>query len=69
MTKEATMQIKSIEVDTDLGRRVIQISPPLEVDPSGEMPPHFRSLTELLWNVMRQVASQAPEFQLPKVEA
>lgn len=48
------MKIKSIEVDTDLGRRVVQVSAPMEVDPVGEMPPHFRSLTEMLWSVLCQ---------------
>ena len=63
------MKIKSIEVDTDIGRRVVQISPPIEVDPTGEMPPNFRSLTELLWNVLRHVATQADAFTAPKAEA
>ncbi|HSX22296.1 MAG TPA: hypothetical protein VLE97_05925 [Gaiellaceae bacterium] len=63
------MKIKSIEVDTDLGRRVVQVSPPIDVDPTGEMPPHFRSLTELLWNVLRQVATDAQALSAPKAEA
>lgn len=63
------MKIKSIEVDTDLGRRVVEISPPLDVDPTGEMPPNFRSLTELLWNVLRQVAAQPLALTAPKAEA
>lgn len=65
------MKIYSIEVETDLGRRVVQLSAPLDVDPTGEMPPHFRSLTELLWNVLRQAAIQAPAFAAaaPKAEA
>ena len=66
------MKIYSIEVETDLGRRVVQISAaPLDVDPLGDMPPHFRSLTELLWNVLRQVAIQGPELaaSAPKAEA
>lgn len=63
------MKINAIEIDTDLGRRIVQVSPPLDVDPTGEMPLPFRSLIELLWNVMRQVATQEPQFQAPKVEA
>ena len=65
------MKIYSLEIETDLGRRVVQISAPLDVDPSGDMPPHFRSLTELLWNVLRQVADLGPELaaSVPKVEA
>ena len=63
------MKIKSIEVDTDLGRRVVQISPPIEVDPTAEMPSHFGSLIELLWNVMRQVATDPKAFSAPKAEA
>ena len=65
------MKIYSIEIETDLGRRVVQISAPLDVDPSGDMPPHFRSLTELLWDVLRQVADLGPELaaSVPKVEA
>ena len=65
------MKIYSIEVETDLGRRVVQISAPLDVDPLGDMPPHFRSLTELLWNVLRQAAIQSSELAAaaPKAEA
>jgi len=65
------MKIYSIEVDTDLGRRVVKIEAPLDVDPRDDMPPHFRSLTELLWNVLRQVANQHTELAAaaPKAEA
>jgi len=63
------MKIQSIEVDTDLGRRVVQLSPPLEVDPTGGMPLPFRSLIELLWNVVHQVAVAGPSFSVPKTEA
>jgi hypothetical protein len=65
------MKINSIEIDTDLGRRVIQISPPLDVDPSGDMPVPFRSLTDLLWSVLCQVASQGAAIAAaaPKAEA
>ena len=65
------MKIYSIEVVTDVGRRVVKIEAPLDVDPHGDMPPHFRSLTELLWNVLRQVANHGPELaaSAPKAEA
>jgi hypothetical protein len=65
------MKIYSIEVMTDLGRRVVQVSAPFDVDPCGDMPPQFRSLTELLWNVLRQVANQGAELAelAPKAEA
>jgi hypothetical protein len=63
------MKIYSIEVETDLGRRVVQLSAPLDVKPTAEMPGAFRSLTEMLWKVLQQVAMQAPEFTAPKVEA
>ena len=65
------MKIYSIEVETDLGRRVVQLTPPLDVEPHGDMPPHFRSLTELLWNVLRQAAIQGPALSAstPKAEA
>jgi len=42
------MKIYSMEIQTDLGRRVIQLSPPISIDPTGVMPPHFRSLIEML---------------------
>ncbi len=61
------MKIFSIEIQTDLGRRVVQLAAPIDVDPTGEMPPHFRSLTELLWGLLREAAVQAPA--LPKAEA
>jgi hypothetical protein len=63
------MKIYSIEVETDLGRRVVQPSAPLDVEPLGDMPPHFRSLTELLWGVLQLVAIQGPALSPPKVEA
>ena len=65
------MKIYSIEVETDLGRRVVQLSAPMDVEPTGDMPPHFRSLTELLWDVLRQVAIQGPALAAaaPKAEA
>jgi len=63
------MKIYSIEVETDLGRRVVQLSGPLDVEPLGDMPSHFRSLTELLWNVLREVAIQQPALTKPNAEA
>jgi hypothetical protein len=66
------MKIYSMEVETDLGRRVVQLSPPLDVaEPSGDMSPVFRSLTEVLWRVLCEVAAQAPALatSAPKVEA
>jgi hypothetical protein len=61
------VKIYSMEVETDLGRRVIQLASPIDVDASGDMPPHFRSITEMLWGLVREVAAQKPEA--PKAEA
>ena len=63
------MKIYSIEVETDLGRRVVKLAGPLDVEPHGDMPPAFRSLTELLWDVLREVASQGPALSPPRAEA
>jgi len=65
------MKILSIEVVTDLGRRVVQLSAPLDVDPTGDMPASFRSLTEVLWDVAREVAVHGDELSAaaPKAEA
>lgn len=63
------MKIYSIEVETDVGRRVVKLAAPLDVEPHGEMPPSFRSLTELLWGVLREVASQGPLLSPPRAEA
>lgn len=63
------MKIYSIEVQTDLGRRVIQLEAPMNIDPTGSMPPQFRSLTELLWGVVCEVAENAPGLTAPKAEA
>jgi hypothetical protein len=63
------MKIYSMEVETDLGRRVVQLAAPLEIEPQGEMPLLFRSLTEMLWSVLREVAAQTPALTPPKVEA
>lgn len=63
------MKIYSIEVQTDLGRRVVQLSPPLDIDPIGDMSPEFRSLTGVLWAVLCEVAANAPVPTTPKAEA
>jgi hypothetical protein len=63
------MKIYSMEIQTDLGRRVIQLSAPMDIDPKGDMPAQFRSLTELLWGVVCEVASQGAALSPPKVEA
>lgn len=65
------MKIYSMEVETDLGRRVVQLSAPLDVEPHGEMPQTFRSLTELLWDVLQQVAIKGADLAAaaPKAEA
>jgi hypothetical protein len=63
------MKIYAMEVQTDLGRRVVQLAAPIDVDPTDDMPPHFRSLTEVLWGVLREVAVQAPAQTIPKAEA
>jgi hypothetical protein len=63
------MKIYSIEIQTDLGRRVIQLGAPLDVEPVGDMPPQFRSLTDVLWGLLREVAAQAPSSTTPKAEA
>lgn len=65
------MKIKAIAVETEFGRRTVQLAVPLDVDPMGKMPPpHFvQSLVEKLWDVLHQVAIQAPGFTAPKAEA
>lgn len=65
------MKIFSIEIETDLGRRVVQLSAPLDVDPYGNMPASFRSLIEVLWGVLQQVAIHGASLaaSAPKAEA
>lgn len=63
------MKIFSIEVETDLGRRVVQLSTPICVEPVGDMPDSFRSLTGLLWDVLREVANQGEALAPPRAEA
>jgi hypothetical protein len=62
------MKIYLIEVETDAGRRVVKLAAPIEIDATAEaMPVPFRGLTEVLWNVVREVARQNP--QVPKAQA
>lgn len=63
------MKIYCLEVETDLGRRVVKLAAPLDVEPHGEMPASFRSLTELLWGVLCEVASQGAALSPPRAEA
>lgn len=63
------MKIFSIEVETDVGRRVVKLAAPINVEPGGDMPQHFRGLTEMLWGLLREVAIQAPSPTRPKAEA
>jgi hypothetical protein len=63
------MKIYSIEVETDLGRRVVKLSAPLDVEPHGDMTTPFRSLTELLWGVLCEVAIQGDALAPPRAEA
>ena len=66
------MKIFTIEVETSLGRRTLQLSPPIEVDPTGSMPAHFRALTtDVLWGAIQQIALHGQELAAasPKVEA
>jgi hypothetical protein len=66
------MKIYSMEVETDLGRRVVQLAAPLDVEPQTAMPQLFRSLTEMLWHVLHESATQASGSWIvapPKVEA
>ena len=63
------MKIYSIEVQTDLGRRVVKLAAPINIDPTGVMPSQFRSLTELLWGVVCEVAENALLPTTPKAEA
>lgn len=63
------MKIYSIEVQTDLGRRVVQLAAPIDIDPTVDMPQQFRSLTEVLWGVVCEVAASAPVPTTPKAEA
>ena len=65
------MKITSIAVDTDHGRGTVQFSPPLDVDPHGEMPPQISSFPGLLWGLVQQLAVHDAELaaSVPKAEA
>lgn len=63
------MKIYTMEIETDLGRRVVQLAAPLEVEARGDMPPNFRSLTELLWGIVCEAAANPEAYAAPKVEA
>ena len=68
------IHIKSLEVETDYGRRTVQLAVPIavEIDPaSNEMPLVFHSLTNMFWDVVRKIAISAPEFvkAMSKAEA
>lgn len=63
------MKIYSIEVQTELGRRVVQLAAPIDIDPTGDMPPPFRSLIEVLWGVLREAATSTLVPTTPKAEA
>lgn len=62
-------QIASIEVQTDLGRRLVKLAAPIDVEPTDDMPPQFRSLTELLWGVLRDAAIRPLAPTTPNAEA
>lgn len=65
------MKIYNIAVETDHGRRTFAFSPPLDVDPRGEMPPQVCSFPGLLWNLIQQLAANGAELaaSAPKAEA
>lgn len=63
------MKIYSIEVLTDAGRRVVKLGAPIEIEPNGAMPMHFRGLTEVLWGVICEVATNAAALAPPKAQA
>lgn len=63
------LKIFSIEVETDLGRRVVKLTAPLDVEPTTDMPASFQSLTRVVWGLLREVATQAPSSTTPKAEA
>jgi len=65
------MKIYSIEIETDHGRRTFGFSPPLDVDPRGEIPPQVHSFPGLLWNLVQQIAVNGAEMaaSAPKAEA
>jgi hypothetical protein len=68
---KAPMKIFALAIETDLGRRTVQLSPPVDVDPVGDMSPKFRSLTEMYWKTICDIAAQGPALAAaaPKAEA
>ena len=65
------VKIYALTIETDLGRRTVQLSPPVDVEPFGDMPPKFRSLTEMYWKTICEIATQGPALAAaaPKAEA
>ena len=66
------IHIKSIEIETDVGRRTVTLTNPIAVDPTeAQMPRVFGSLADLFWNIVRQIALHNPEFvkSMSKAEA
>lgn len=65
------MKINQIEIVTDAGRRVVQFSPPLDVDPTGDMPPQMQSLNKLVWDCLQKAAVHGAHLvqRAPKAEA
>ncbi len=64
--------VKSVEIDTDKGRRHIRLTAPIDIDPTSATPSaQFQSLAKMLWDVLHQVALQVPTLAVaaPKVEA
>jgi hypothetical protein len=65
------MKIISLTIETNLGHRTVQLSPPVDVEPFGDMPPRFRSLTEMYWKTICEIAARGPALAAaaPKAEA
>lgn len=63
------MKIYALAIETDLGRRTVQLPQQIAVDPYGDMPPQFRSLIEVWWDALREIAIHPPELTRPKAEA
>ena len=65
------MKIFSLTIETDLGRRTVQLSPPVDVEPFGDMPSKFRSLTAMYWKMICEIAAQGSALAAaaPKAEA
>jgi hypothetical protein len=65
------MKILALEVATEFGRRTVQISPPVDVEPFGDMPPQFQTLTQKFWEIICAIAANSSELaaRAPKAEA